>query len=171
MAGSVEELLAAIGFPGADALSELGVIGRQLDIGRETLRQSGESEREGINASYESRGLYNSGARGKSLAKQRASETQRGSALEASAAGDVAGLQRFLTQQETLAEAGDLQDQAGYNQSLDDLLYALGIAQEDSAYLEGQGSFDSLPFDLGGFGGGGSEKPKVPRPTDYGGFF
>lgn len=112
-------------FAQSNAARQISDVQRQLALSQADLQQAGQQEREGINNGYEDRGLFTSGLRGISLAKQQGQEANKEAQLEAGAASDIgninAGMQQQLAseraqQAQTLADQQLAQSQLGFQQ-------------------------------------------------------
>lgn len=91
-----DELLKAVGFTAADGAARISRAQRDLNRGVGDLALAGEEQRGAINANAEERGVYNSGERGLSLARQAGQESAAYADLEAAYADEVAGVNQGI---------------------------------------------------------------------------
>lgn len=155
-AATFEQMLADVGFAGADAAWQLGQIQRRADLGRSQIGLAGEEARESIKASAEGRGVLRSGETGKKLSRQRAKEGTRLSELELAAADDVAGIQRDLYRMLAESRTQDFLQDEQRRRRREDEQYALGLMRQD--YQD----------ELSSFGGGYSgADPYGSEPSGY----
>ena len=116
-----EQLLSAVGFPAAEAASNIASIERRKQLAVGEVGIAGEQERKGINTGHEDRGMFNSGQRHESLANQQVSQQNKVAQLEEAAANDVTREQQAVNRAKAQAEAQAsalVQQQAMFNQEL-----------------------------------------------------
>jgi hypothetical protein len=135
---SFDQLVAEIGYPAADAASQLSSVERNYELGKSEIAAAGEEERRQIDVSAEDRGILRSGHRNQDQARQQEREARKVAGLDVAVADDIAGIDRGLARSAAQIRAEQyLTDQ---QRALDDqqLSRALGLARADSADIMAQ---------------------------------
>lgn len=107
MAGDFNELLKSIGFGGADAANQEGLISRKADVARGGVDLQAYDDRQALNASLEGRGVFNSGEALTRNARLELGVANQKSAIDVAEADDFLNLQRSVQQQQAQADAQD----------------------------------------------------------------
>lgn len=104
MADSYAQLLDALGFNAADAAQQTGQTQRSLEFQQSQIRQSGEDQRDALEADAEARGIISSGEYEKRKVRQRSEEAGALSQSEIGAADRLSAIQRELQRSKAQAE-------------------------------------------------------------------